>query len=141
MKNTSLFTPYTAYSINGTAEGKLIYINKGNDSDFAELEKRNISVNGSILLSRAPLGFAAVVSTYQFQYRHSNLFSIACRQTSSIGPNFLLKRFSIVYTAGFLSAVYYYYIKIFVNRCISRVQRSLCTAAPPLKKKIGKERL
>jgi len=57
IKNTSLYTPYTAYSMNGTGEGKLIYINNGEESDFEELEKRNISVNGSILITRNYFGF------------------------------------------------------------------------------------
>lgn len=48
--------------MNGTAEGKLIYINKGSDGDFKELEKRNISVNGSILLCRSFYNFYMAVS-------------------------------------------------------------------------------
>ncbi|KAL9966685.1 hypothetical protein ACROYT_G024797 [Oculina patagonica] len=59
IKNTSLFTPYTAYSRNGTAEGKLVYINQGTEKDFEELKRRNISVNGTILLSRNYFGFFA----------------------------------------------------------------------------------
>ena len=63
-KNTSLFTPYTAYSMNGTAEGKLVYINRGQASDFEELEKRNISVNGSIVISRHYFGFFNAVGAF-----------------------------------------------------------------------------
>ena len=57
----SLFTPYTAYSRNGTGEGKLVYVNQGTKQDFEELEKRNISVNGTILLSRNYFGFFLTV--------------------------------------------------------------------------------
>lgn len=56
-KSSSLFTPYTAYSLNGTASGKLIYINNGKKEDFEELEKHNISINGSILLCRSFFNF------------------------------------------------------------------------------------
>ncbi|XP_068739354.1 putative N-acetylated-alpha-linked acidic dipeptidase [Montipora capricornis] len=51
--NRTLFTPYTAYSMNGTATGKLIYINEGNKVDFEELDNSSISINGSIVLSRS----------------------------------------------------------------------------------------
>ena len=64
IKNTSLFTPYTAYSRNGTAEGKLVYVNQGTEKDLEELEKRNISLNGTILLSRNYFGFFKTVGTF-----------------------------------------------------------------------------
>jgi len=53
--------------MNGTGEGKLIYINNGEKSDFEELEKRNISVNGSILITRNYFGFFQTVSAYNLQ--------------------------------------------------------------------------
>lgn len=52
IKATSLFTPYTAYSNNGTAEGRLVYVNQGTAKDLQKLEKLNISLNGTILLTR-----------------------------------------------------------------------------------------
>ena len=64
IKNTSLFTPYTAYSRNGTAEGKLVYVNQGTEKDLEELEKRNISLNGTILLSRNYFGFFKTVGAF-----------------------------------------------------------------------------
>ena len=52
VKNISLYTTYIAYTPLGTAEGKLVYVNRGTQQDFDELEKRNVSLNGTILLSR-----------------------------------------------------------------------------------------
>lgn len=72
-RNTSLFAPYTAYSMNGTVEGKLVYINRGTEKDFEELEKHNISVNGSILIGRNGLSFYPTVSDLTFQETDKNM--------------------------------------------------------------------
>ena len=79
-RNTSVFTPYTAYSMNGTAEGKLIYINKGTKEDFEELEKHNISVNGSILIGRNGLTFYPTVSDLNFQETDKNMSDMNVHQ-------------------------------------------------------------
>ena len=79
-RNTSVFTPYTAYSMNGTAEGKLVYINKGTKEDFEELEKHNISVNGSILIGRNGLTFYPTVSDLNFQETDKNMSDMNVHQ-------------------------------------------------------------
>ena len=61
IKATSLFTPYTAYSNNGTAEGRLVYVNQGTAKDLQKLEKLNISLNGTILLTRDFWSFFTLV--------------------------------------------------------------------------------
>ncbi|PFX14387.1 putative N-acetylated-alpha-linked acidic dipeptidase isoform X2 [Stylophora pistillata] len=62
IKATDWFTPYTAYSNNGTAEGRLVYVNRGTAKDLQELEKLNISLNGTILLTRDFWGFFTLTS-------------------------------------------------------------------------------
>ena len=59
------YTTYYAYSPNGTAEGKLVYVNQGRTKDLMELEKRNISVNGTIVLVK---GMGGVVSYSRKKY-------------------------------------------------------------------------
>ena len=59
------YTTYYAYSPNGTAEGKLVYVNQGKKKDLMELEKRNISVNGTIVLVK---GMGGVVSYSRKKY-------------------------------------------------------------------------
>ena len=59
--------------MNGTAEGKLVYINQGTEKDFEELEKHNITVNGSILIGRNGLSFYLTVSDLTFQETDKNM--------------------------------------------------------------------
>lgn len=59
--------------MNGTAEGKLVYINRGTEKDFEELEKHNITVNGSILIGRNGLNFYPTVSDLTFQGTDKNM--------------------------------------------------------------------
>ena len=59
--------------MNGTAEGKLVYINRGTGKDFEELEKHNITVNGSILIGRNGLTFYQTVSDLTFQETDKNM--------------------------------------------------------------------
>ena len=66
--------------MNGTAEGKLIYINKGTKEDFEELEKHNISVNGSILIGRNGLTFYPTVSDLNFQETGKNMSDMNVHQ-------------------------------------------------------------
>ena len=66
--------------MNGTAEGKLVYINKGTKEDFEELEKHNISVNGSILIGRNGLTFYPTVSDLNFQETGKNMSDMNVHQ-------------------------------------------------------------
>ncbi|XP_031560736.1 glutamate carboxypeptidase 2-like isoform X2 [Actinia tenebrosa] len=50
------YKPFLAYSPNGTVEGELVYANLGSEKDFQELEKRNISVKGKIVMFKDLFG-------------------------------------------------------------------------------------
>jgi N-acetylated-alpha-linked acidic dipeptidase len=43
---------YNAYSIDGDVTGPLVYVNYGRPQDYEELERRNISVSGAIVIAR-----------------------------------------------------------------------------------------
>jgi N-acetylated-alpha-linked acidic dipeptidase len=43
---------YNAYSIDGDVTGPLVYVNYGRPSDYEELERQGISVNGAIVIAR-----------------------------------------------------------------------------------------
>uniref|UniRef100_A0A8C4X6B3 Transferrin receptor protein 1 n=1 Tax=Erpetoichthys calabaricus TaxID=27687 RepID=A0A8C4X6B3_ERPCA len=43
---------YLAYSASGSVTGKLVYANYGKKDDFNELKRRNIAVNGTVVLVR-----------------------------------------------------------------------------------------
>jgi N-acetylated-alpha-linked acidic dipeptidase len=43
---------FNAYSIDGDVTGPLVYVNYGRPSDYEELERRGISVNGAIVIAR-----------------------------------------------------------------------------------------
>ncbi|XP_048579840.1 glutamate carboxypeptidase 2 isoform X2 [Nematostella vectensis] len=50
------YLPYLAYATNGTVQAELVYANKGFESDFDELQRRNISVQGKIVIMRSLFG-------------------------------------------------------------------------------------
>jgi N-acetylated-alpha-linked acidic dipeptidase len=49
--NTAL-PPFGAYGADGDVDGALVYVNYGMPADYAELDRRGISVEGKIVLSR-----------------------------------------------------------------------------------------
>ncbi|WNC16474.1 M28 family peptidase [Brevibacillus brevis] len=51
---------YNAYSASGTVEAEIVYANYGRPEDFAELEKRGISVEGKIVITRYGANFRGV---------------------------------------------------------------------------------
>jgi len=51
-KETFQYTPYVAYSSNGTVEGELVYANEGKPEDFLTLKEHNISLKGKIVIFR-----------------------------------------------------------------------------------------
>lgn len=55
------YTPYLAFAPNGTVEGEPVYANEGLDADFAELQKRNITLKGKIVIMKGL--FTSGVST------------------------------------------------------------------------------
>jgi N-acetylated-alpha-linked acidic dipeptidase len=47
-----MLPPYTAYSADGDVTGELVYVNYGIPSDYEELAKRGISVEGRVVIAR-----------------------------------------------------------------------------------------
>lgn len=47
------YTPYFAYSPNGTVEGELVYINRGYKSDMDRLNSTGVSLKNKIVIARS----------------------------------------------------------------------------------------
>lgn len=47
------YTPYFAYSPNGTVEGELVYINRGCKSDMDRLNSTGVSLKNKIVIARS----------------------------------------------------------------------------------------
>jgi N-acetylated-alpha-linked acidic dipeptidase len=51
-QKTEQLPPYNAYSLDGDVTAPLVYVNYGRPQDYEELDRRNVSVRGAIVIAR-----------------------------------------------------------------------------------------